>query len=194
MPPPGGSIHANPPAEFSRAVCTLSLYFYPLFVVPSECSPGWYGRDCERQCQCRNGGSCDTATGMCHCPAGFIGADCGIGECCLSHGGWGSRAASSGGCEGWEVQTLPTERLLSLWGMSSTPGMTPEKSSSCPSSTCAGSSALCVPGNELQMAVLAVRLSHGNVFLLCLFYDKVNSDTPWPRCIAVQGRAWSSLA
>lgn len=50
-------------------------------VVSAECSPGWYGRNCEMPCKCKNGGLCDITTGMCHCPAGYIGADCGIGEC-----------------------------------------------------------------------------------------------------------------
>lgn len=113
------------PGGFSRGVWTLFSYFWtlrPLSVVPSECSPGWYGRDCARPCQCKNGGRCDAATGMCHCPAGFIGADCGIGERWFSQRGWESRGAPSGGGEGWEMQTLPTEGLLTLWGMSSGPG------------------------------------------------------------------------
>lgn len=50
-------------------------------VVSAECSPGWYGRNCEMPCKCKNGGLCDITTGMCHCPAGYIGADCGTGEC-----------------------------------------------------------------------------------------------------------------
>lgn len=104
----------------------MFLYFWTLrllSVVPSECSPGWYGRDCARPCQCKNGGRCDAATGMCHCPTGFIGADCGIGERWFSQRGWESRGAPSEGGEGWEMQTLPTEGLLTLWGMSSGPGI-----------------------------------------------------------------------
>lgn len=55
----------------------LLLLFFP----PAECSPGWYGHNCERPCKCKNGGVCDITTGTCHCPPGYIGADCSIGEC-----------------------------------------------------------------------------------------------------------------
>lgn len=49
-------------------------------LLPSGCPPGRYGPGCEQLCRCLNGGSCDTATGACRCPAGFLGADCSLGE------------------------------------------------------------------------------------------------------------------
>lgn len=48
--------------------------------LPAGCPPGRYGSGCVQVCKCLNGGSCDTATGACHCPAGFLGADCSLGE------------------------------------------------------------------------------------------------------------------
>ena len=47
---------------------------------PAGCPPGRFGPGCEQLCGCLNGGSCDAATGACHCPSGFLGSDCGLGE------------------------------------------------------------------------------------------------------------------
>lgn len=71
---------------------------------PAECSPGWYGRNCERPCACRNGGLCDAATGTCHCPAGYIGADCSVGECPGQTGGQELPGVSSAGGQRWQMQ------------------------------------------------------------------------------------------
>lgn len=46
----------------------------------SACEEGRYGPDCERECQCDNGGTCVPSTGACECPAGFIGARCSTSE------------------------------------------------------------------------------------------------------------------
>lgn len=66
--------------------------------VCAECPEGWYGPSCEQPCECQNGARCERTTGTCHCPPGYVGADCSIGEC------WGERgapgAASAGG-EWW---------------------------------------------------------------------------------------------
>lgn len=44
------------------------------------CRAGTFGPNCRSRCSCLNGGRCDFRTGTCHCPPGFIGADCGSGE------------------------------------------------------------------------------------------------------------------
>lgn len=49
-----------------------------LFV--SECEDGHYGPNCERECQCLNGGMCQPTTGTCDCTPGYIGANCNISE------------------------------------------------------------------------------------------------------------------
>lgn len=44
---------------------------------------------------------------------------------------------------------------------------------------------------QVMMQMFAVCLSHGNIFLLCLFYDKVNSPDTMPRlycCTATAGQ------
>lgn len=48
--------------------------------VPAACPPGFYGRSCRQRCLCQNGGSCDPATGLCACPAGWTGLACELGE------------------------------------------------------------------------------------------------------------------
>lgn len=48
--------------------------------LPAGCPSGLYGPGCEHICKCLNGGTCDPATGACYCPAGFLGADCSLGE------------------------------------------------------------------------------------------------------------------
>lgn len=42
----------------------------------SACPQGFFGLDCQEKCLCLNGGSCDHVTGVCSCPAGWIGAAC----------------------------------------------------------------------------------------------------------------------
>ncbi|KAG8511527.1 Multiple epidermal growth factor-like domains protein 6, partial [Galemys pyrenaicus] len=40
------------------------------------CLPGFYGLNCAHICDCKNGASCDAASGQCLCPAGFHGSQC----------------------------------------------------------------------------------------------------------------------
>lgn len=54
-------------------LCTL-LYVY------TECVVGWFGADCQQQCECENGGQCDRQTGRCSCSAGWVGELCERGE------------------------------------------------------------------------------------------------------------------
>lgn len=63
------------------ATTLLSLrplsFFLSSFLWPhAECEAGRFGADCERQCQCENGGQCDKQTGRCSCSAGWTGERC----------------------------------------------------------------------------------------------------------------------
>lgn len=49
------------------------------------CTSGRYGKDCEKTCQCQNGGTCDPVHGSCTCQPGFIGAHCEEGNIFLIH-------------------------------------------------------------------------------------------------------------
>uniref|UniRef100_A0A8D3EBW1 Multiple EGF-like-domains 6b n=1 Tax=Scophthalmus maximus TaxID=52904 RepID=A0A8D3EBW1_SCOMX len=50
-------------------------------VCVSACPQGFYGLDCQEKCLCLNGGSCDHVSGVCSCPAGWIGPFCNLSEC-----------------------------------------------------------------------------------------------------------------
>ena len=41
-----------------------------------ECPPGKWGHNCQEHCDCRNGGTCDFATGACRCTANWTGQKC----------------------------------------------------------------------------------------------------------------------
>ncbi|EPY72655.1 hypothetical protein CB1_111057002 [Camelus ferus] len=89
----------------------------PLLCQPALCSQcsdcqgcpnGTYGPYCQRKCKCLNGGSCDTVTGTCDCPPGFIGADCSpicpedhYGQDCVQQCSCGSGQCDpmTGGCQ-----------------------------------------------------------------------------------------------
>lgn len=45
-----------------------------------ECEDGHYGENCTQTCSCVNGGRCDTVTGRCVCPPGWVGELCQSGE------------------------------------------------------------------------------------------------------------------
>ena len=53
------------------------------FRCTEQCPLGRYGEECERECSCMNGGTCDPITGVCVCLAGWRGALCeeGISQC-----------------------------------------------------------------------------------------------------------------
>ena len=42
----------------------------------TECPPGKWGQNCQEHCDCRNGGTCDFATGVCRCTANWTGEKC----------------------------------------------------------------------------------------------------------------------
>lgn len=44
------------------------------------CRAGTFGPHCKSRCSCINGGRCDFRTGTCHCPPGFIGANCSLSK------------------------------------------------------------------------------------------------------------------
>ena len=50
--------------------------YTPDFRCTEQCPPGRYGNECERDCNCLNGGTCDPITGVCICLAGWRGALC----------------------------------------------------------------------------------------------------------------------
>ncbi|KAJ7424587.1 multiple EGF like domain 10 [Pitangus sulphuratus] len=45
-------------------------------VCGQPCPEGRYGKNCSQECQCHNGGTCDSATGQCHCSPGYTGERC----------------------------------------------------------------------------------------------------------------------
>ncbi|RMB92391.1 hypothetical protein DUI87_31192 [Hirundo rustica rustica] len=45
-------------------------------VCGQPCPEGRYGKNCSQECQCHNGGTCDSATGHCHCSPGYAGERC----------------------------------------------------------------------------------------------------------------------
>lgn len=65
--------HRDVSAFCLLCLCTL-LYVY------TECVAGWFGADCQQQCECENGGQCDRQTGRCSCSAGWVGELCERGE------------------------------------------------------------------------------------------------------------------
>lgn len=42
----------------------------------SKCPVGYYGEQCDNQCNCKNNSSCDPITGDCVCERGWMGIDC----------------------------------------------------------------------------------------------------------------------
>ncbi len=42
----------------------------------SQCPAGYYGEQCDHQCNCKNNSSCDPNSGDCICARGWTGADC----------------------------------------------------------------------------------------------------------------------
>ncbi|KXJ17902.1 Multiple epidermal growth factor-like domains protein 6 [Exaiptasia diaphana] len=42
----------------------------------SVCKSGWFGKNCQRQCNCSKDVQCDPVTGSCQCPAGLAGERC----------------------------------------------------------------------------------------------------------------------
>lgn len=51
----------------------------------SACPQGFFGLDCQEKCLCLNGGSCDHVSGVCSCPAGWIGPFCNLSEWQVHH-------------------------------------------------------------------------------------------------------------
>ena len=54
----------------------LNIHF--LGMLFSACDDGWYGENCQNQCDCQNG-ACDKKTGECHCDLGWEGPRCAVG-------------------------------------------------------------------------------------------------------------------
>jgi hypothetical protein len=54
----------------------LKLQLHISFALPLHCPIDLYGPHCQKMCKCMNGGRCDSMTGTCDCPPGFIRADC----------------------------------------------------------------------------------------------------------------------
>lgn len=42
----------------------------------NPCPPGKYGQDCNQVCFCQNNSTCDSVSGNCTCPSGYIGDAC----------------------------------------------------------------------------------------------------------------------
>ena len=66
--------HTAPPPFFFILVSCLRCGFSP------GCRAGTFGPHCKSRCSCINGGRCDFRTGTCHCPPGFIGANCSLSK------------------------------------------------------------------------------------------------------------------
>lgn len=97
--------------------------------LPAGCPPGRYGPGCEQLCGCLNGGSCDAATGACHCPTGFLGADCSLSEWLVAAGLSGASCVSGVGPARLQEDSpqLPTSLPFSpLWLGLATSGAKPE--------------------------------------------------------------------
>ncbi len=58
-------------------VCDL-LFFCDMmcFCLSLACERGWYGPGCIHRCECHNGATCDTRTGVCLCTLGTTGRLC----------------------------------------------------------------------------------------------------------------------
>lgn len=55
---------------------------HPLLLL-AVCPPGFFGKQCEEQCDCVHGLSCHHQTGACHCEKGWRGRHCDKRECLL---------------------------------------------------------------------------------------------------------------
>nr|XP_047905200.1 platelet endothelial aggregation receptor 1 [Anser cygnoides] len=53
-----------------------------------SCPPGSFGAGCLQSCLCLNGGTCDGATGRCHCPPGYTSSCHPATGVCLCAAGW----------------------------------------------------------------------------------------------------------
>ena len=55
-----------------------TYHFYSIFVFQcqEQCPYGLYGLDCEHECGCINGGTCNPIDGSCSCPDGWKGLHC----------------------------------------------------------------------------------------------------------------------
>ena len=67
----------------------LDMYVLLLLFLPVGCSQpcqqGRWGHNCESQCQCRNGATCDSVSGRCICAPGWTGRRCAEGKTVLYH-------------------------------------------------------------------------------------------------------------
>lgn len=66
--------YTAPPPPLLILVSCLRCGFSP------GCRAGTFGPHCKSRCSCINGGRCDFRTGTCHCPPGFIGANCSLSK------------------------------------------------------------------------------------------------------------------
>eukprot|EP00056_Hartaetosiga_gracilis_P016133 m.3989 g.3989 ORF g.3989 m.3989 type:complete len:3037 (-) comp3783_c0_seq1:271-9381(-) len=82
----------NTPCKDSDGHCTCA----PGWALPhcvEECAEGFFGKNCQQQCQCENEGLCDSVDGSCECPPGYSSAsNCAepckegyFGEDCIQH-------------------------------------------------------------------------------------------------------------
>lgn len=56
----------------------LKINFYFIGVnCETQCPPGLYGENCDKECLCLNNSSCDPKTGKCICNRGWTGDTCG---------------------------------------------------------------------------------------------------------------------
>lgn len=63
--------------------CKHEVWFIFNFPVWTECPLGKWGRDCEIDCKCQNGATCDPFDGKCMCTRGWTGVYC--DQKCLSN-------------------------------------------------------------------------------------------------------------
>ncbi|KAL7988821.1 hypothetical protein Chor_007740, partial [Crotalus horridus] len=64
------------PPGWMVAIISINSIFKQGTVCGQPCPEGRYGNNCSQECQCHNGGTCDLATGQCHCSSGYTGERC----------------------------------------------------------------------------------------------------------------------
>uniref|UniRef100_M3YKH0 Multiple EGF like domains 10 n=1 Tax=Mustela putorius furo TaxID=9669 RepID=M3YKH0_MUSPF len=79
----------------SNSLEALCPYTFLGTVCGQPCPEGRFGKNCSQECQCHNGGTCDAATGQCHCSPGYTGERC-QDECPV--GTYGVRCAETCQC------------------------------------------------------------------------------------------------
>ena len=62
-------------------VCMETLQYRYTCTLHVECLEGTFGQDCAEDCNCYNGGLCDSVSGACTCMGEWSGPHCNISEC-----------------------------------------------------------------------------------------------------------------